>query len=100
MHMIEVESYIKEHLEADFSHSVCPDCMKNLYPEYYTHMLMHLTKVYPFCIMASCEGQDSRERCRSFGGNSLPTLPAGSTWRKADGRMDLCVRTVAAGSIG
>ncbi len=36
--MIEVESYIKEHLEADFSHSVCPDCMKNLYPEYYTHI--------------------------------------------------------------
>ncbi len=64
------------------------------------YMLMHLTKVYPFCSIASCEGQDFRERCRSFGGNSLPTLPAGSTWRKADGRMDLCVRTVAAGSIG
>ena len=47
---------------------------------------MHLTKVYPFCIIPSCKGQDFRERCRSFGGNSLPALPAGSTWRKADGR--------------
>jgi len=52
------------------------------------------------CSWSSCEGQDFRELCRSFGGNSLPTLPAGSIWRKADGRMDLCVRTVAAGSIG
>jgi len=75
------------------------DFGKTSFP-YYHYMLMHLTKVYPFCTIAACEGQDFRERCRSFGGNSLPTLPAGSIWRKADGRMDLCVRTVAAGSIG
>jgi PAS domain S-box-containing protein len=28
-----IESYIKEHSEAEFSHSICPDCKKKLYPE-------------------------------------------------------------------
>ena len=31
----QIESYIKEHSEADFSHSICPDCMKSLYPKEY-----------------------------------------------------------------
>jgi two-component system cell cycle sensor histidine kinase/response regulator CckA len=30
----QVETYIKEHSEADFTHGICPDCMKRLYPEY------------------------------------------------------------------
>lgn len=29
----QVESYIQEHTEATFSHSMCPDCFKRLYPE-------------------------------------------------------------------
>ncbi len=28
----QIESYIKEHSEAEFSHSICPDCAKKLYP--------------------------------------------------------------------
>lgn len=28
-----VESYIGEHSEAEFTHSVCPECARNLYPE-------------------------------------------------------------------
>lgn len=28
-----VESYISEHLDVYFSHSICPDCLKELYPE-------------------------------------------------------------------
>ncbi len=28
----QVESYIKEHSEATFSHGICPDCMQELYP--------------------------------------------------------------------
>jgi hypothetical protein len=28
----QIEDYISEHSEADFSHSLCPDCMKKLYP--------------------------------------------------------------------
>jgi len=29
----QVEVYIREHSDVEFSHSVCPDCMKTLYPE-------------------------------------------------------------------
>lgn len=29
-----IESYISEHSEADFSHGICPDCLKKLYPEF------------------------------------------------------------------
>jgi hypothetical protein len=31
----QIESYIKEHSDADFSHSICPDCAKKLYPDFY-----------------------------------------------------------------
>ena len=29
----QIESYIRDHSEAEFSHSVCPDCCNRLYPE-------------------------------------------------------------------
>jgi hypothetical protein len=29
----QVESYVRDHSEAEFSHSICPDCAKNLYPD-------------------------------------------------------------------
>ena len=29
-----VESYIKAHAEVEFTHGICPDCMKKLYPNY------------------------------------------------------------------
>lgn len=32
----QVEVYIQEHSEADFTHSLCPDCVKKLYPGIYT----------------------------------------------------------------
>ncbi len=31
----EVERYIRDHSEAEFSHGICPDCLKTLYPELY-----------------------------------------------------------------
>jgi hypothetical protein len=31
----QIELYIKEHSEADFSHSICPDCARKLYPDLY-----------------------------------------------------------------
>lgn len=31
---IRLEEYIEEHSEAEFSHSICPDCSEKLYPEY------------------------------------------------------------------
>ena len=30
----QVETYIKERSDADFTHGICPDCVKRLYPEY------------------------------------------------------------------
>jgi hypothetical protein len=30
----QIEKYISEHSLAQFSHSICPDCMKKLYPEF------------------------------------------------------------------
>jgi PAS domain S-box-containing protein len=30
---IQVEAYIREHSDAEFTHSICPDCVKKLYPE-------------------------------------------------------------------
>jgi hypothetical protein len=29
----QIESYIHDHSDADFSHSICPDCAKKLYPD-------------------------------------------------------------------
>jgi methyl-accepting chemotaxis protein len=31
----QIESYIREHSEAEFSHGLCPECAKELYPEYW-----------------------------------------------------------------
>jgi len=30
----QIEAYIRDHSEANFSHSICPDCAKKLYPEF------------------------------------------------------------------
>lgn len=30
-----VESYIQTHADVEFTHGICPDCMKKLYPDYY-----------------------------------------------------------------
>jgi hypothetical protein len=30
----QVESYIRDHSEVDFSHGICPDCIKKLYPDF------------------------------------------------------------------
>jgi hypothetical protein len=32
----QIETYVRDRSEADFSHSICPDCAKRLYPEFYT----------------------------------------------------------------
>jgi hypothetical protein len=31
---VQIESYIKQHTNVDFSHSICPKCARKLYPEY------------------------------------------------------------------
>lgn len=30
-----IETYLRDHSEAEFSHSICPDCARKLYPEFY-----------------------------------------------------------------
>jgi AmiR/NasT family two-component response regulator len=30
----EVEAYVRAHTEAEFTHGICPDCMRKLYPDY------------------------------------------------------------------
>jgi hypothetical protein len=30
----QIEAYIRDHSEAEFSHSICPVCMKKLYPDF------------------------------------------------------------------
>lgn len=30
----QIESYIRDHSEADFSHGICPDCARELYPDF------------------------------------------------------------------
>lgn len=32
----QVEEYMRDHTDADFTHSMCPDCLKSMYAEYYT----------------------------------------------------------------
>ncbi len=32
-----IEDYLKEHSMIEFSHSLCPDCLKKLYPEFYNN---------------------------------------------------------------
>ncbi|NTW89024.1 MAG: response regulator, partial [Desulfobulbaceae bacterium] len=34
----QIEGYIAEHSEAEFSHSICPECAKRLYPEFADEM--------------------------------------------------------------
>jgi hypothetical protein len=31
----QVEIYIQDHSEAEFTHGFCPDCLAKLYPDYY-----------------------------------------------------------------
>ncbi len=31
----QIEGYIREHSDVEFSHSICPDCAEKLYPDYY-----------------------------------------------------------------
>jgi hypothetical protein len=33
---VQLEKYISEHSQAEFSHSLCPECMKRLYPEFFS----------------------------------------------------------------
>jgi hypothetical protein len=31
----QIEAYIRDHSEAEFSHGVCPECARKLYPDFF-----------------------------------------------------------------
>lgn len=33
------DAYIEKHSEAEFSHGICPECARKLYPEYFSEKL-------------------------------------------------------------
>jgi K+-sensing histidine kinase KdpD len=41
----QIESYISDHSEAQFSHGICPECLKKLYPEQYEKIISEQRKV-------------------------------------------------------
>jgi len=43
----QIETYIASHSEAEFSHSICPDCIKTMYPQYYDRVMDRLKKKHP-----------------------------------------------------
>ena len=38
-----MEEYIEQHSLSEFSHSICPDCMKELYPDLYPRLYKNKT---------------------------------------------------------
>ena len=38
----QIEVYISEHSEAEFSHGICPECAQKLYPDFYSSTSFHL----------------------------------------------------------
>lgn len=45
----EVEIYVSKHSEAQFSHGICPPCMRNLSPEYSPAPETNKTESHSFC---------------------------------------------------
>jgi PAS domain S-box-containing protein len=43
----QIESYVSAHSQAQFSHGICPECAKQLYPEHYTKMFPELVEQEP-----------------------------------------------------
>ncbi len=49
-----VEAYFKSHLDIDFSHGICPECVRRLYPDLYSKLppedkhRVDMTPPYPF----------------------------------------------------
>jgi hypothetical protein len=34
----QVDTYISKHTDANFTHGICPECTKKLYPEHYENI--------------------------------------------------------------
>ncbi|MDX2433060.1 MAG: hypothetical protein QNK14_00410 [Desulfobacterales bacterium] len=40
----QIEEYVRDHSEADFTHGICNDCVKDLYPEFYPKFIEKVEK--------------------------------------------------------
>ncbi len=40
----QIEAYVSEHSEAEFTHDICPECARKMYPKYYTDDLPDVKK--------------------------------------------------------
>jgi hypothetical protein len=41
----QIEEYIRDHSEADFTHGICEGCVKELYPEHYQKFKERMDKM-------------------------------------------------------
>ncbi len=53
-----MERYIGEHSEAQFSHGICPDCIRKLYPEYADEVLGGLENDEKKLLVVNKQGYD------------------------------------------
>ncbi|MBP1709607.1 MAG: hypothetical protein H6Q47_140 [Deltaproteobacteria bacterium] len=44
----QIESYVQQHTDASFTHGICPDCAKKLYPELYAERKKRKEKTWEF----------------------------------------------------
>ncbi len=59
----QIESYIRDHSEARFSHGICPECVRKLYPDNAERILGKLPNKQS--VAMSCNaGKDSAQKCR------------------------------------
>jgi len=40
----QIEEYIRDHSEADFTHGICSDCVQDLYPKFYPKFIKEMEK--------------------------------------------------------
>jgi len=40
----QIEAYIRDHSEAEFSHGICPECSEKLYPEYHREQIKKIER--------------------------------------------------------
>lgn len=56
----QIESYIQEHTDAKFSHGICPDCMKDLYPELAENVLKKIDNQKEGALKTFLENSDTQ----------------------------------------
>ena len=61
-----IEAYVHDHSEAEFSHGICPDCLKKLYPD------------LPILALTANAAEEDRAACLQVGMSDLVAKPVTS----------------------